>query len=296
MRLSLCEINKSQWAKLEYRKVKDELMSMEILSPQNAKVKEWASLLDKKHRDQRQKYIVEGIHLVQEAIKNATTVIECVCYDIDAGIPAELASFSASRLDVQWIAVSNAVVAKCTEVKSPQPVFAVIHKVNSLDHEQTLQRLCSKENSLVLVLDGVQDPGNVGTLIRSADAVEADGVILGNGCADLYNPKVIRSTMGSLFHLPVLQGDLAEILPQAKTHGIRLAGTSLQAAVNCYTYDFTSSVWLLMGSEAKGLSAEVLELMDDGLIIPMHGQSESLNVAMAGSVLLYEVLRQREYS
>jgi TrmH family RNA methyltransferase len=269
---------------------------MEILSPQNARVKEWASLLEKKHRDQKQKYIVEGIHLVQEAIKNTSTVIECVCYDIDAGIPAELASFSASRLDVQWIAVSNAVIAKCTEVKSPQPVFAVIYKVNSLDQEQTLQRLCSKENSLVLVLDGVQDPGNVGTLIRSADAVGADGVILGNGCADLYNPKVIRSTMGSLFHLPVLQGDLTEILPQAKAHGIRLAGTSLQAAVNCYTYDFTSSVWLLMGSEAKGLSAEVLALMDDGLIIPMHGQSESLNVAMAGSVLLYEVLRQREYS
>ncbi|MNJ51439.1 23S rRNA (uridine(2479)-2'-O)-methyltransferase [compost metagenome] len=268
---------------------------MEILSPQNARVKEWASLLEKKHRDQKKKYIVEGIHLVQEAIKN-DTVIECVCYDIDAGIPAELVPLSGSRLDVQWIAVSSAVITKCTEVKAPQPIFAVSHKANANEHEDTLQGLIAKRNSLVLVLDGVQDPGNVGTLIRSADAVGADGVILGAGCADLYSPKVIRSTMGSIFHLPVLQGNLGEVLPQAKEQGIRLAGTSLQAAVNCYSYDFTQSVWLLMGSEAKGLSDEVLSLMDAGLIIPMHGQSESLNVAMAGSVLLYEALRQRAYS
>ncbi|MNJ64349.1 tRNA (guanosine(18)-2'-O)-methyltransferase [compost metagenome] len=101
--------------------------------------------------------------------------------------------------------------------------------------------------------------------------------------------------MGSLFHLPVIEGELADILPEAKERGIRLAGTSLQAAKNCYAYDFTGPVWLLFGSEARGLSEDVRNLMDDGLIIPMQGQAESLNVAMAASVLLFEAQRQRYF-
>ncbi|GGH34875.1 TrmH family RNA methyltransferase [Paenibacillus segetis] len=263
---------------------------MQILSPQNARVKEWAGLLEKKNRDKHNKYLIEGIHLVQEALK-AQTDIECVCYEIESGIPGELSGAAQARLDVEWIGVSSAVIAKCSDAKTPQPVFAILRK-----QAGSLVPLLQRENSLVVVLDGVQDPGNVGTIIRSADAVGADGVIVGAGCADIYGPKVLRSTMGSLFHLPVVHGNLNEILPQAKQHGIALAGTSLQAAHNCYTYDFKGPVWLLLGSEAKGLSDEVRELMDDGLIIPMRGQAESLNVAMAASVLLFEAQRQRYYS
>ncbi|MNP04253.1 23S rRNA (uridine(2479)-2'-O)-methyltransferase [compost metagenome] len=263
---------------------------MEILSSQNSRVKEWAALLEKKHRDKQGKYIIEGIHLVKEAL-TAKADIECICYDLEKGIPSELSEVSAGGLDVEWIGVSAAVIGKCSDTSSPQPVFAVVHKGNP-----SPDGLLKIPNGLVVVLDGVQDPGNVGTIIRSADAVGADGVIVGRGCADIYSPKVIRSTMGSLFHLPVVPCDLKEILPQAKEQGIRLAGTSLQASGNCFTYDFTGAVWLLFGSEAKGLSEEVRELMNDGLLIPMHGQAESLNVAMAASVLLYEALRQRCYS
>lgn len=262
---------------------------MEILSPQNAKVKEWAALLEKKHRDKQGKYIIEGIHLVKEALE-AKADIEYICYDVDRGIPAELAKAASDGLDVEWVSVSSAVIGKCSDTPSPQPVFAIIRKNN-----MSAQGLLKLPKGLVVVLDGVQDPGNVGTIIRSADAVGADGVIVGPGCADIYGPKVIRSTMGSIFHLPVVPCDLKSILSQAKEQGIRLAGTSLQAEGNCFTYDFTGPVWLLFGSEAKGLSEEVRELMDDGLIIPMHGKAESLNVAMAASVLLYEALRQRCY-
>lgn len=265
---------------------------MEILSPQNARVKEWALLLEKKHRDKQYKYLIEGIHLVQEALRSGAD-IECICYEKENGIPAELSSAAAARLDVNWIAVSEAVIAKCSDTKTPQPVFAVLRKP---DEQVQMKSLLNKDRSLVVVLDGVQDPGNVGTIIRTADAVGADGVIIGSGSADIYSPKVIRSTMGSLFHLPILRGRLSEILPQAKERGIRLAGTSLQAAVNCYEYDFTGPVWLLFGSEGGGLSEGVRALMDDGLIIPMRGQAESLNVAMAASVLLYEGLRQRYFN
>ncbi len=263
---------------------------MQILSPQNPRVKEWAGLLEKKQRDKQGKYLIEGIHLVQEAL-GARADIECVCYDTERGIPAELAEAASAGLGVEWIAVSDAVIGKCSDTKTPQPVFAVVRKGSG-----ALQPLLDIAGGLVVVLDGVQDPGNVGTIIRTADAVGADGVIVGAGCADIYGPKVLRATMGSLFHLPVVHGKLDELLPQAKARGIRLAGTSLQAAVNCYAYDFTGPVWLLFGSEGGGLSDEVRDLMDDGLIIPMRGRAESLNVAMAASVLLYEALRQREFS
>ncbi|MEF2968456.1 RNA methyltransferase [Paenibacillus sp. M1] len=262
---------------------------MQILSPQNPRVKEWAGLLEKKQRDKQGKYLIEGIHLVQEALA-ARADIECVCYETEAGIPAELAEAASAGLDVEWIQVSAAVIAKCSDTKTPQPVFAVVRKGGG-----DTEPLLTKERGLVVVLDGVQDPGNVGTIIRTADAVGADGVIVGAGCADIYGPKVLRATMGSVFHLPVVHGKLGELLPQAKARGIRLAGTSLQAAVNCYAYDFTGPVWLLFGSEGAGLSPEVRGLMDDGLIIPMRGRAESLNVAMAASVLLYEALRQRHY-
>ncbi|MBU5673294.1 TrmH family RNA methyltransferase [Paenibacillus brevis] len=262
---------------------------MQILSSQNARVKEWSSLLEKKQRDKLGKYILEGIHLVKEALE-ADADVECVCYELEAGIPAELAAAASARLDVDWIGVSAAIIAKCSDTKTPQPVFAVVRK-----HAGSAQPLLEAAAGLVVVLDGVQDPGNVGTIIRTADAVGADGVIVGAGCADIYGPKVLRATMGSLFHLPVIHGKLEELLPQAKGRGIRLAGTSLQAAVNCFAYDFTGPTWLLFGSEGAGLSPAVRALMDDGLIIPMRGQAESLNVAMAASVLLYEALRQRHY-
>lgn len=263
---------------------------MEIMSPQNARVKEWAQLLEKKHRDKQQRYIIEGIHLVSEALKSEAE-IEFIAYSMEYGIPAELAQAAPGHLSVEWIGVSDAVIAKCSDTKTPQPVFAVIRKQHS-----ELNGLLKDENGLVVVLDGVQDPGNVGTIIRTADAVGASGIVVGSGCADIYSPKTIRSTMGSLFHLPIVAGDLTEVLPKAKQKGVRLAGTSLQAASICYDYDFRGPTWLLFGNEASGLSAPVQRLLDDALIIPMKGNAESLNVAMAASVLLYEALRQREYS
>ncbi|WP_433617449.1 TrmH family RNA methyltransferase [Paenibacillus cellulositrophicus] len=265
---------------------------MDIISPQNPRVKEWAQLLEKKHRDKQHKFIIEGIHLVQEAL-TAGADLECVAFDLEQGIPSELAHLAGGD-SAEWIGVSPAVIAKCTDTKTPQPVFAVVRKTKTA---AGIDALMSREGSLVIVLDGVQDPGNVGTIIRSADAAGADGVILGRGSADLYNPKTIRSTMGSLFHLPVVEGDLMEILPEAKRSGARVISTSLQAQDTCYSYDFRrGSCWLLVGNEAKGVSEQAQQLVDDALIIPMRGQAESLNVAMASTLMLFEAMRQRHFA
>lgn len=262
---------------------------MDILSPQNPRAKEWAQLLEKKHRDKQQKYIIEGIHLVQEALRSGADV-ECVAFDVEQGIPGELSNMTDIGGEAQWIGVSAAVIAKCTDTKTPQPVFAVVRK-----QKAAIGELLARKNSLVIVLDGVQDPGNVGTIIRTADAAGADGVLVGRGSADIYNPKTIRSTMGSIFHLPVVEGDLLELLPQAKESGVRIVSTSLQATSTCYGYDFTGPSWLLVGNEAKGVSPEAQRLVDDSLIIPMKGRAESLNVAMASTVMLFEAMRQREF-
>jgi len=265
-----------------------------ISSVQNERVKQWASLLDKKYRDRSGQFLVEGVHLVLEALKGNADV-KAIIYDTERGIPAELkhereTNDSAATLGLEWIQASRSVMAKCTGTDTPPPVFAILSKLSS----DTAALF--KSNCLVVVLDGVRDPGNAGTIIRSADAVGANAVILGKGCVDLYNPKTVRSTMGSLFHLPIIEGDLLELMPKAKTAGIKLVGTSLQAENTCYSYDWTQSTWLLMGSESEGLSSQVSELVIESVIIPIVGQAESLNVAMAATVLLYEGLRQRGFN
>ncbi|MNO15806.1 23S rRNA (uridine(2479)-2'-O)-methyltransferase [compost metagenome] len=262
---------------------------MEIMSPQNTRVKEWAALQEKKHRDKAGKYIVEGIHLVQEALL-AEADVESLAYDLDKDMPAELKPLLQSVQGMEVIGVSAAVITKCSSTGTPQPVFAIVRK-----EQQELEVLLTKQDSWVMVLDGVQDPGNVGTIIRSADAAGADGVILGKGCADLYNPKTIRSTMGSMFHLPVVEGDLSAILPQARERGALLVSTSLSGTDSCYTHDFHGSQWLLIGSEGQGISPQTAALVDKSIIIPMAGRAESLNAAMAATILLFEGMRQRGY-
>ncbi|MBB6678503.1 RNA methyltransferase [Cohnella lubricantis] len=146
----------------------------------------------------------------------------------------------------------------------------------------------------VVVLDGVQDPGNVGTIIRSAAASGARAVVLGRGTADLYNAKTLRATMGTLFYVPVWEAELSALLPEARSRGAKLYGTSLQATRSCYECDLSGGdTWLLFGNEGSGLSPAVQALVDEPIIIPMTGQAESLNVAMAATILLFESQRQR---
>ncbi|HEY0828837.1 MAG TPA: RNA methyltransferase [Bacilli bacterium] len=263
-------------------------MATEILSIHNNRVKQWAQLLEKKGRDQQGKFLLEGIHLIMEAIQ-AHTEIDCIVYSIDRGIPLELHRIS--DLSVEWIGVTEAILAKCTDTITPQGVFAIVNKL-----AWNAQTILNHHHSLVVVIDGVQDPGNLGTIIRSADATQASGVLIGKGSVDLYNPKTIRSTMGSLFHLPVAECNLEEILPLAGSKSIQLVNTNVQAEQHCYQLDLTKDTWFIVGNEGHGVSKQVAEFIGKHIKIPIHGEAESLNVAMATTVLLYEALRQRHYN
>jgi TrmH family RNA methyltransferase len=261
-------------------------MDTEIVSVQNSRVKEWVQLLERRGRDKQGKYIIEGMHLVDEAVK-ANAPIDTIVYSLDKGKPRNITE-AAGNLECEWVGVSQAIMEKCSDTQTPQGIFAVVDKFNP-----SAELFMSQSHSLVVVVDGVQDPGNLGTIIRSADAVGADGVILGAGTVDLYNPKTIRSTMGSLFHLPIIEGELMEILPIAQEKGISLVTTSLQAKHSCYETDLRKPTWLIVGNEGKGVSAEIAALANVHIIIPMKGKAESLNVAMATTILLFEAARQR---
>ncbi|TFE24294.1 TrmH family RNA methyltransferase [Cohnella luojiensis] len=262
-----------------------------ISSASNPRAKEWAKLLERKYRDREGKFLLEGIHLVKEAL-NAEWPLEIVAFDEGSGVLDAFEEYlDGDRKDgPSWIPVSPEVIMKCSETGTPQPIFAV-----ALKRPPTKESLFAGElGGIVAVLDGVQDPGNAGTLVRSAAASGATAVVLGKGTVDLYNPKTIRSTMGALFHVPVLEADLSLLLPEARAQGVAVVGTSLQAAQSCYDYDFRrGNIWLVFGNEGSGVSAEVTALVNANVIIPMSGRSESLNVAMAATVLLFEAQRQR---
>lgn len=264
-----------------------------ISSAANPRVKEWAKLLDRKYREREGKFLLEGVHLVKEAL-DAGWPLEAVVFDEGAGVLAQFEPYLEAEEGLAegpaWVPASPDVIAKCSGTETPQPIFAVARK-----RPPERDALFAAPRALVAVLDGVQDPGNVGTIVRGAAACGATAVVLGRGTADLYNPKTIRATMGALFHVPVLDAaDLTELLPEARARGAAIAGTSLQSSLSCYDYDFGSrGVWLVFGNEGAGLSAQVSALVDDNVIIPMTGRAESLNVAMAATVLLFEAQRQR---
>jgi TrmH family RNA methyltransferase len=261
-----------------------------ISSASNPRVKEWAKLLERKYREREGKFLLEGVHLVKEALEAGWT-IETVAFDEGTGVLEEFEKYidGERQSETAWIPVSPEIIEKCSDTGTPQPIFAVASKRPPLR-----EMLFGTDLGLVAVLDGVQDPGNVGTIVRSAAASGATAVVLGKGTADLYSPKTIRATMGALFHVPVLEADLTELLPEAKQKGIVIAGTSLQASLSCYDYDFRRSVWLVFGNEGSGMSSQVAAIADGNVIIPMTGRAESLNVAMAATVLLFEAQRQRK--
>ncbi|TXK75144.1 RNA methyltransferase [Paenibacillus sp. N3.4] len=256
-----------------------------IMSVQNERVKEWVQLLERRGRDKQGKYLIEGYHLVEEALR-AGAQVETIIYSLDKGVPDGLAEQAIGY--VEWIGVSQAVLEKCSDTQTPQGVLAIVTRPRF-----GMDELLAEGVDLAVVLDGVQDPGNLGTIIRSADAVGAKAVILGRGTVDLYNPKTIRSTMGSMYHLPIIEADLGLLLPRARERGVRLVTTSLQAQRSCYDTDLRQPTWLILGNEAKGVSPEVAAQSDVQVIIPMQGKAESLNVAMAATVLLFEASRQR---
>lgn len=246
---------------------------MLITSLDNERVKKYRKLREKKYRDRLNLFLVEGWHLVLEAYR--------------AGLVEEviLTEEVTCELDVPKIYVTQEIIKKITELDTPVPILALCHKVEN-DPQKIGQR--------ILMLDGIQDPGNLGTILRSAKAFHVNTVILGTKTVDLYNAKVLRSTQGMLFHLHVIEGNLVELIPKIKKQGIPIYGTKVESGEDVRKLETSAKTQyaLVMGNEGNGVTEEVLSLCDHYLYIQMDSEVESLNVAVATSILLYELDRR----
>jgi TrmH family RNA methyltransferase len=263
---------------------------MNIESVNNPRVVEWNHLKQKKGREQQGLYLLEGSKLIAEALQAKQQIVTLIIGE-NYEPTEELAKILVnSDLVAETIYVSEAIIAKLSDTITPQGIIAVIRK-----HNTTFAELIAIEKPIFLIIDELQDPGNLGAMVRSADAAGIAGIIIGQESVELYNPKVIRSAMGSIFHLPiVVDADLAHVLPLLRSKGIRIYGTSPHADNDYYDIDLKENIAIIIGNEAKGLSSSRIAMVDEMIRIPIVGQAESLNAAIATAIILYEHVRQQQ--
>ena len=242
---------------------------MLITSLDNDRIKGYIKLKDRKYRKKTNTFIVEGRHLVLEAYK-AGKIIELIL-EKDEVLP----------LDLPIVYVTNEIINRISEMENPSTVMALC----KMDEKEEVT------GNKILMLDGIQDPGNLGTIIRSSLAFNVDTIVLSPECVDLYNPKVIRSTQGMIFGINIVRCELESVIDKLKQQEIPVYGTNVE-----YGEDVTilkekdkTRYGLVMGNEGQGVRREILEMCDKYLFIDMNDKVESLNVAVATSILLYEL-------
>lgn len=234
----------------------------------NKKIKEIKKLNNKKYRDKGSKFLVEGEHLVLEAYK--TGYLEELILEKDVLFP----------LDVETSYVTDNIIKYISELDTPQKIIGICKKIQKEEY-----------GDRILVLDDIQDPGNLGTIIRSCVAFNIDTIILSENCVDLYNSKVIRASQGLLFHINIVRKDLLLELPKLKDEGYLIYGTRVTHGKDLKLLEKKSKFVIIMGNEGNGVCDEVCELCDEFIYIGMNEKCESLNVGVATSVILYEFSR-----
>lgn len=250
----------------------------EIRAAKNNKIKELKKLQQRKYRSQSEVYLLEGFHLVEEAAK-ANAEIKEVYLD-ERGL--QLWQEWVERCQLDYYLLSDEAMKAISELPTPQGIVALIKKVDAQPVDFS---------GKWLLLDNIQDPGNVGTIVRTADAAGFDGIFLGKGTADRYSGKVLRSMQGSQFHLPIFNGDLNETIPEFKKIHSKVYGTKVDETALSYTQvESSPSFALILGNEGQGVAEEILQMTDQNLYIPIYGAAESLNVGVAAGILMYALV------
>ena len=259
---------------------------MELTGLQNPVVKAAAELKQKKYRTQNGLYLAEGLRTAEEAV--AYKVVETLFYVATDDERTMHLLEDAAAQNIKLVCVSENVMKKIADTETPQGIIAVCKM-----RQPKLENLLAS-GKMLLVLDRVGDPGNIGTMLRTADAAGIGGLVLLKGCADIYAPKTVRSSMGSLFHIPVLSGvSEQEFIAAGKKAGYDRLVTCLDGADNLYKADLSGRIAFVMGNEAGGVSETLLDQADKRVYIPMAGRAESLNVAMAAGIVMFEALRRK---
>lgn len=257
-----------------------------ITSKDNEFIKHIKKLKDKKYRDMANEYLIEGIKLVEEAIQEKAPIKQIIlCDDCEknAAISKDLMYAIAKH---ECVYVTENILKYLSEVQSPQGILAVIEKNNNdmqIDYTQ----------DVIVALDDVQDPGNLGTILRTVNSVGLTQILLSKGTADAFNPKVVRSTMGAIFRVKIIEcEDLKQTLKEIKKHKFKIVVSSLQTENTIYDIKYQKKV-IVIGNEANGVEPTIRQMSDEAIKIPMLGKTESLNASVATGIILYEYVRQK---
>lgn len=236
-------------------------------SIKNDKIKEINKLKDKKYRDLTNKFLVEGYHLVQEAYK--------------AGLLKKIILLEGEKIDIDCdiMYVTKDILSYLSDVKTPQNIMGVCEKK---EDETNI-------GNKILVLDDIQDPGNLGTIIRSACAFNVDTIVLSEKTVDLYNSKVIRSTQGMMFNINIIRKDVVNFIKYLKSENYTIITTDVNNGKNIKSLETLEKICIIMGNEGNGVRKELVDLSDRTIYIKMNDKCESLNVAVATSIILYEL-------
>ena len=257
-----------------------------ITSLSNPLVKQARALHQKKARLESGLFLVEGIHHVGEAVE-AGWEVESVLYAPELLI-SNFARDLISRLGTKPLPVSAQVIESLADKENPQGILAIVHqKQMQLDEFSSSASPGSQKVTRAVALVTPQDPGNVGTILRTMDAVDADALFLLDGGVELYHPTVVRSSMGTIFWKPIIQTSFDEFAEWARQGNFQLIGSSAHGHVDYQTFVPVIPWILLLGNEQKGLSAEQLNACDVAISLPMKGRVSSLNLAVAAGILLF---------
>lgn len=255
------------------------MMYKYISSVDNSLIKKVQKLKERKYRQEYGEYIIEGTRMVEEAVKfNAE--IDCIL--VREGYAADALNIDEKNV----YTLSDKVFKKISDVMTPQGILSLVYMRKSDLNDAA----CAKGPAVIL--DGVQDPGNIGTIIRTADALGASCIVSLKGTGDIYNSKTVRATMGSLFHIPVIATEnVEEVYERFKKMNIKIVATSLSASKEPKDIDFKNTA-VVFGNEGNGISKISKSYADYLVKIPMKGMAESLNVAVSAAIILYEAARQ----
>jgi TrmH family RNA methyltransferase len=240
---------------------------MEVIrSLNNKRIKELSKLLIKKYRDEDDRFLVEGEHLVEEAHKAGLLLEVYKCEDCDLDY------------DVDTTLVTYDVLKKLTNSKNPQKVVGVVKKLAD-----------GKMGDRVIVLDNLQDPGNLGTIIRSSVAFNIDTIVLSESTVDLYNDKVVRASEGMMFHINIIKRDIDRLIDELHEKGYIILGTKVDGGTEINDIQKNLKYAIVVGNEGAGVRKSILDKCDKYLYIPMNNNCESLNVGVATSIIMYEL-------
>lgn len=255
-----------------------------IKSKDNSTIKEIKKLQEKKYRNLYNKFIVEGFRFVSEALDSKFNVCYVIISETIEEKFEKLGLNEKIKDGTKLIKVSEAILKIICSTDNPQGIVAVVSNEQiTIDYNE----------GFYILADRVQDPGNMGTIIRTANAAGAKGIIVTKGTVDIYNDKTLRSTMGSIFKIPVIIDEDLSYIAKLKQQGFKLIVSSLDTDNNFYDVSLSGKTIIAVGNEGSGISEEIYNISDERVKIPMPGSAESLNVGVAAGIMMFEAVRQK---